>query len=59
MSSFFDGYVGYLMYQRHYKVPLSYDLTIFKILGQKCVKLFHCFLENIRHQKDVLKLTDL
>ena len=26
------------MYQRHYRVPLSYDLTIFQILGQKFVK---------------------
>ena len=32
--------MGYLMYQRHYRVPLSYDLTIFQILGQKVVKFF-------------------
>ena len=28
-------HMGYLMYQRHYRVPLSYDLTAFEILGQK------------------------
>ena len=30
----------FLMYQRHYRVPLSYDLTTFQILGQKFVKFF-------------------
>ena len=29
------------------------------IFGQKSVKFFVGFLENLRHQKDVLKLTDL
>ena len=29
--------VGFLMYKRH-RVPLSYDLTTFQILGQKFVK---------------------
>ena len=32
--------MGYLMYQKHYRVPLSYDLTTFQILGQKFVKFF-------------------
>ena len=32
--------MGYLMHQRHYRVPLSYDLTLFQILGQKFVKFF-------------------
>ena len=35
------------------------DLTTFKFLGQKFVKFFVGFLENLRHQKDILKLTDL
>ena len=29
--------MGYLMYERHYRVPLSYDLTE---IGQKFVKFF-------------------
>ena len=41
------------------KVPLSYDLTTFQILGQKSVKFFGGFLENLKFQKDILKLTDL
>jgi len=32
--------MGCLMYERHYRVPLSYDLTPFQILGQKFVKVF-------------------
>ena len=32
--------MGYSMYQRHYGVPLSYDLTTFQILGQKFVFFF-------------------
>ena len=28
-------------------------------MGQKSVKFFAEFLENLRHQKDILKLTDL
>jgi hypothetical protein len=39
--------------------PLFYDLTTFKIPGQKFVKFFVGFLENLRYQKDILKLTDL
>ena len=31
--------MGFLIYQRHYRVPLSFDLTTFQILGQK-VKFF-------------------
>ena len=31
----------------------------FSILGQKFVKFFVGFLENLRHQKDILRLTDL
>ena len=31
--------MGYSMYW-HYRVPLSYDLTIFQILGQKLSKIF-------------------
>ena len=30
----------FLMYQRHYRVHLSYDLTTFQILGQKLSKNF-------------------
>ena len=45
--------------KRHYRVPLSYDLTTFQILGQKFVKFFGFFLDNLRHQKDILRLTDL
>ena len=33
------------------KVPLSYDLTTFQILGQKSVKFFGEFLENLKFQK--------
>ena len=40
-------------------VPLFYDLTTFKFLGQKFVKYFVGFLENLKNQKDILKLTDL
>ena len=47
------------MYQSHYSVPLSYDLTTFYILGQKFVNFFVGFLENLRYQKDILKLIDL
>ena len=35
------------------------DVTTFYILGQKFVKFFVVFLENLRHQKDILRLTDL
>ena len=40
-------------------VPLFYDLTTFYILGQKFVKIFVGFLENLRYQKGILKLIDL
>ena len=50
--------MGYLMYQRHYMVALFYDLTTFQILGQKFVKFFVGFLENLRYKKEILKLTD-
>ena len=32
--------MGFLMYQIHYGVPLSYDLTTFQILGQKFSNFF-------------------
>ena len=32
---------------------------LFRFLGQKFVKFFGGFLENLRHLKDILKLTDL
>ena len=32
--------MSYSMYQRHYGVPLSYDLTTFQILGQKFSNFF-------------------
>ena len=32
--------MGYSMYQRHYGVPLSYDLTTFQIVALKSVKFF-------------------
>ena len=32
--------MGYLMYQRHSRVPLSYDLTTFQILGQNLSNFF-------------------
>ena len=35
------------------------DLTTFHILGQIFVKFFFGFLENLRNQKDILRLTDL
>ena len=40
MFKFTYGYICFLMYKRHYRVPLSYDLTTFQILGQKFVKFF-------------------
>ena len=39
-------------------MALSYDFTIY-ILGQKFVKFLVGFLENLRYQKDILKLIDL
>ena len=33
------------------KVPSSYDLTTFYILGQKSVKFFGGYLENLKFQK--------
>ena len=38
---------------------LSYDLITFQILGQKSVKFFGGFLENLKFQNDILKLSDL
>ena len=32
--------MGHSLSQRHYGVPLSYDLTTFQILGQKFSKIF-------------------
>jgi hypothetical protein len=32
--------MGFFMYQRHYRVPLSYDLTSFQILGQNLSNFF-------------------
>ena len=32
LQSTYD-YMGYSIYERHYRVPLSYDLTNFQILG--------------------------
>ena len=32
--------MGYSMYQKHYGVPLSYDLTTFQIVVLKSVKFF-------------------
>ena len=40
-------------------MPLSYDLTSFQILGQKSVKFFGGYLENLKFPKDILKLSDL
>ena len=47
--------MGCLMYERRYRVPLSYDLTPFQILGQKFVQFF----VGILVQKHILKLTEL
>ena len=38
---------------------ISYNLTTLYILGQKFVKFFVGFLENLRHQEDILRLVDL
>ena len=35
------------------------DFNTFHVLGQKFVKFFGFFLENLKNQKDILKLTDL
>ena len=35
------------------------NMTTFYVLGQKFVKFFFGFLENLRNQKDILRLTDL
>ena len=34
-------------------------MTTFYILGQKFVKFFGFSFENLRYQKDILRLTDL
>ena len=49
----------FLIYLRHYRVSLSYDLTTFHILGQKSVKFLGGFSENLKFQKDILILTNL
>ena len=48
------------LYQIFYK-KLSFfvAMTTFYILGQKFVKFFVVFLENLRYQKDILRLTEL
>ena len=38
--------MGYVVYQRHSRMPLSYDLTPFQILGQKFVKFLGRNLSN-------------
>ena len=35
------------------------DMTTFYILGQKFVKFFIGYLENLRYEKGILRLTDL
>ena len=35
------------------------DFNTFHVLGQKFVKFFGGFLENLKNQKDILKLSDL
>ena len=35
--------MGYLMYKRHYRVPLSYDLTPFQISRAEIVKFFRWY----------------
>ena len=51
--------MGYLMYWRHYRVPLWYDLTTFQILGQNLSNFLLVFWSKRWHQKDILKLIDL
>ena len=43
--------MGYSMYQRHYGVPLSCDLTIFQILGRKSSKNFVGILVQVMAPK--------
>ena len=54
----YGSYTGYLLYQSHCSVPSSYYLITFYVVGQKFVKFFVVFLENLRHQKDILRLTE-
>ena len=49
----YDYIKYYYIIKIHYRVPLSYDLTTFQILGQKFVKFFGCILV----QKDILVQT--
>ena len=46
-------HIGYLMYQIHYRVPLSYDLTTFQIqiLGQNLSKIFVVILVQMMTSK--------
>ena len=41
------------------KLSFFDDFNTFLVLGQKFVKFFGVFLENLRNQKDILKLIDL
>ena len=51
---------NYVQFFKYYKkVSLFFDITTFYILGQKFVKCFVGFLENLRHHQDILRLTDL
>ena len=43
--------MGFLTYQRHYRMPLSYDLTTFQILGQNFSKIFGGILVQTMTQK--------
>ena len=47
--------ISYIIRRCQYYV----DLTTFYILEQKFVQIFVGFLENLRHQKVILRLTDL
>ena len=43
----------------HHKDTILCTFMHTTILGQKFVKFFGGFLENLKNQKDILKLTDL
>ena len=54
--------MGVFKIKMYYRVPLFYDSTTFYTLEQKSIKFWRWFVGksgNLRHQKVILRLTDL
>ena len=60
-GTFLPKYNIHIVTRAIYYIKCLYfvDLNSFNILEQKIVKFFIGFLENLRYQKDILKLIDL